>query len=516
MAPRRSLSQVGDVLKLSGDTFTIKEQLKQLGARYDGAQKCWFLPAESSNFKKLEFLGFIVPSAGMMKSTDDSLPLPPTSVDDPLSASSSEATYTVSQFSNFVDDVFRKHLSFDFWIVGEISSLKSSNNNVYFELVEPEQDRALQTGRAASFSCCLWAGKIRALGEKLTSFPLAEGIKIKLKVHCDFRREGSRFNLIVDDIDPQFTLGDLALQRQNIVRELKRRGLYERQRQFLRWPAFPLRIALITASGSRALTDFVDELKISGLAFRVTLFDCHMQGERVEGDVTQAFALISGEMSEEFDCVVVTRGGGSRLDLRWFDNLEICKAIAYCPLPVLTAIGHFEDVSIADEVALIAEKTPTGAARFLTQGAVRSFENTLARLERTAQSIQNRLQREKQRVDRTEMALVQAVQRKIERQRSSLAEGLRALKLVERTAAQPLRLGYSRLRNLNGRTLKADDFLTSEFPKKVQLELFSVQQNAQLLLDLEVQHVNPLPIELPQNSGSSASDTPNGKDSRLK
>jgi exodeoxyribonuclease VII large subunit len=481
MAPRRTLTQQGDLLKLGGDTFTIKEELKKLGARFDGAQKCWFLNSSEGVLKKLEFMGFVLPAPSpsqMDLHTQES-------TSNTVTTKGEEDVLTVTQFTQRVEAVFQRHLSFDFWIVGEISSLKASSGHVYFDLVEPEQERALQTGRAASIPCCLWAGKIRQLGEKITNFPLSEGIKVKLRVHCDFRKEGARLNLIVDDLDPHYTLGDLALQRENIVRELKRRGLYDRQRSLMRWPEFPMRIALITAHGSRAQTDFFDEMKMPHLSFRITLFDCHMQGEQVETDVSTALSEISRN-SNAFDCVVITRGGGSRLDLRWFDNLEIAKAIAYCPLPVLTAIGHFEDVSIADEVAAMAEKTPTGAARFLSQMVAQNFERILARLERSSTAVQARLQREAKALERADLLIVQSARRRIEREKERVSEGERALRLVQRTAAQPLRLGYAVMRSSNGKTLTADDFLTSEFVGTIQMEMHSPRKNAPVLLEMQV------------------------------
>ncbi|MBM3383282.1 MAG: exodeoxyribonuclease VII large subunit [Betaproteobacteria bacterium] len=481
MAPRRTLTQQGDLLKLGGDTFTIKEELKKLGARFDGAQKCWFLSSSESVLKKLEFMGFILPSSFPTPSSLDS----PESTTPTSDALADTDTLTVTQFTQRVEAIFQRHLAFDFWIVGEISSLKSSSGHVYFDLVEPEQERALQTGRAASIPCCLWAGKIRQLGDKFTGLPLAEGIKVKLKVHCDFRKEGARLNLIVDDLDPHYTLGDLALQRENIVRELKRRGLYDRQRMMARWPEFPMRIALLTAAGSRAQTDFFDELKLPHMSFQITLFDCHMQGEQVEGDISKALNEVSRN-SSGFDCVVITRGGGSRLDLRWFDNLEVAKAIAYCPLPVLTAIGHFEDVSIADEVAAVAEKTPTGASRFLTQTVAQNFERQLARLERASTAVRGRLLREAKTLERTDLLLVQSAQRRLEREKAKNAEGERALRLVQRTAAQPLRLGYAVMRATNGKAMTADDFLTSELPGTVQIELHSPQKNALVSLEIQI------------------------------
>ncbi len=488
MASKRVLTQLGDNWKLSGDTFTIKEELKRLGARYNGAQKCWFVDASESNQKKLEFLGFLTHNISTTKaSSDTTSPFTSTvsNIDSHPNNSLEDSSFSVSQFTLYVENILQKHLGFDFWIVGEISSLKSSSGHVYFDLVEPAEERSLHAGRAASMSCCLWAGKIKRLTHKLNQIQMSEGMKVKIKAHCEFRKEGSRLSVIVDDIDPHYTLGDLALQRQNIIRELKRRNLYDRQREFTRWPAFPLRIALMTASGSRAQTDFIDELKVSGLHFTAVLFDCHMQGERVEQDIVTAFEMIAAMPDDSVDCVVITRGGGSRMDLRWFDNLEICKSISYCRLPVLTAIGHFEDVSIADEVASVAEKTPTGAARYLSQRVSVQFETLLTRLERQANRSRSRLVSERSSLERSELRLEQLIQRRFEREASTVREMQRTLSLIQKTSLQPMKRGFSLLRSLDGKVLKADDFLTSEKPRAVQIEMQSLEKTALVLINAE-------------------------------
>lgn len=489
MAPKRLLTQQGDNWKLSGDTFTIKEELKRIGARYDGAQRCWFIEGSEKNFKKLEFLGFLAPQLPQEIVGGSNNPQHSDSIsvaDNPIISTDDNSAFSVSKFTLFVESVFQKHLGFDFWIVGEISSLKSSSGHLYFDLIEPAEERELQTGRAASVSCCLWAGKARRLADKLSQIQLSDGIKIKLRAHCEFRKEGSRLSVIVDDLDPHFTLGDLALQRQKIVRELKRRNLYNRQKETTRWPGFPLKVALLTASGSRAQTDFIDELRVSGINFSVVMFDCHMQGERVEQDIVSAFELISADSEPIYDCVVITRGGGSRLDLRWFDNLEICKSIAYCRIPVLTAIGHFEDVSIADEVAAVAEKTPTGAARYLSQQVSTEFENLLSRLERCAHKSRNKLNYERSALERAELRLEQLTQRRVERANNSILEQQRTLNLIKKTSLQPLKRGFSLLRSAEGNLLKADDFLTSENPKQIQVELQSLKKNAAVLINAEI------------------------------
>lgn len=507
---RRAFARQGNLLKLSGDTFSIKDELKKIGARYDGAQKCWFISGDGQIIPKLEFLGFL-PAASAPSSAPDAL-----SQESLPSAEESEDTWSVLKFTLFVENIFRRQLNFDFWIVGEVTSLKSSSGHVYFDLTEPdsEEQRALTAGRAVSVSCCLWAGKIKMLQDKLSEFPLTEGVKVKLKVNCDFRKEGSRLNLIVNDIDPQFTLGDLALRRQQIVRELKRRGLYDRQRTLCKWPDLPLRIALVTAAGSRAQTDFLSELAMSGLAFKITLFDCLMQGEKVRDSVTAALKTVSESERGSYDCIIITRGGGSRLDLRWFDDLEICKAIAYSEIPVMTAIGHFEDVSIADEVASVAEKTPTGAARFLVNRVSAGFDRLLGRLEYSARSAQQRVQREKQQITKSELRLEQAARSRIKRESDSLTTSLRALKLVQNTSARPLLMGYSYIRMKpnsetgEGRHLTADDFLTSAPPDTVEVHLWSRSINAQVLVEMAVQSVKQIETQ-PHPAGASAGQTAN-------
>lgn len=526
MATRRAFTQQGELLKLSGDTFSIKEELKKLGARYDGGQKCWFVSNAEQTLKKLEFLGFLpapaTPELPRQPAADGQLAQP---VEETEGA---EQTWTVAQFTLFVDKIFRQHLSFDFWIVGELSSLKSSGGHVYFDLTEPVADdqRALNSGRAVSVSCCLWAGKVRLLADKLNDFPLADGVRVRLKVNCDFRREGSRLSLIVNDVDPQFTLGDLALKRQQIVRELKRRGLYDRQRMHSRWPELPLRIALITAAGSRAQTDFMNELALSHLAFSVTLFDCFMQGDHVRASVTESLAMIASGAQGSFDCIVITRGGGSRLDLRWFDDLDICKAIAYADCPVMTAIGHFEDVSIADEVASLAEKTPTAAARFLVNKVASGFERLLGGLERAARLAQHKIQRERQILDRIDLRLEQSAKTRLSRESDKLHTALRALKLVQNTAARPLRMGYTFLRagklsdsGQSDRHITADDFLTSAPPQSVEAQLWSAKHNAQVLVEMSVVSVRqlPLPVDVLESmvdtkqTPQSSSQEPHGR-----
>lgn len=184
MAVRRAFTQQGNLLKLSGDTFTIKDELKRIGARFDGSQKCWFIASEDETLKKLEFLGFL-PVA-----TQVSIPAAP-SVDSALVTAENDGTWSVLQFTLFIERLFKQQLNFDFWIVGEVSSLKTSSGHVYFDLTEPdsEEQRALTAGRAVSVSCCLWAGKSASSQINSLNFRLPKGLKLSLRSAAIFARK---------------------------------------------------------------------------------------------------------------------------------------------------------------------------------------------------------------------------------------------------------------------------------------------------------------------------------------
>jgi exodeoxyribonuclease VII large subunit len=217
-------------------------------------------------------------------------------------------------------------------------------------------------------------------------------------------------------------------------------------------------VALVTAEASRALSDFLDELKGSGLAFRVTLFNCHMQGEHVSRDVAAALQWACAA-EQEYDVVVITRGGGSRLDLRWFDDLEVAKAIAHSPLPVITAIGHFEDVSVADEVSFLAEKTPTGAAGHLVECVARSLERCDEGLARAAGLVARRVRAMRDVVEHGRASLSQAARRRLALEKGRLTAGAQTLRIAKAHSARPLSRGYALARNAQGRLLRARDLV---------------------------------------------------------
>jgi len=200
--------------------------------------------------------------------------------------------------------------------------------------------------------------------ERTTGQPLRAGLKVLFRVYAQFH-EAYGFSWIVTDIDPTYTLGDMARKRQEIIRQLKEEGIFDLQRE-LHIPLFAKRIAVISAAGAAGYGDFCRQLEENdyGFRFETTLFPAIMQGEQVEVSVIHALNNIY-ERTSEFDVICILRGGGATADLSGFDTLALAENVAQFPLPIITGIGHDRDESILDMVSNTKVKTPTAAAALL-------------------------------------------------------------------------------------------------------------------------------------------------------
>ena len=212
-----------------------------------------------------------------------------------------------------------------------------------------------------------WASKwmmIRPYFERTTGQRLHPGMKVLLKVYAQFH-EAFGFSWIVTDIDPTYTLGDMARKRQEIIRQLKEEGVFDLQKE-LSLPVFCQRIAVISSETAAGYGDFCNQLSENpyGFQFRTWLFPATMQGEEVERSIIAALNRIN-EACDKFDCVVIIRGGGATSDMSGFDTLALAENVANFPLPIITGIGHDRDESILDMVSHIRVKTPTAAAALL-------------------------------------------------------------------------------------------------------------------------------------------------------
>lgn len=289
-----------------------------------------------------------------------------------------EKVYTVLEINEAVRDVIRDAFPQNVWVCGEIQGFKDRNQIINFDLVQKDADSDSTIARASAVIFQNFRYQVLSrLREVDQSLQLKDDIEVKCLCKVDFYPKNGKFSLRVVDIDPAFTLGKIAQNRQKLIEELKKRGLLEKNK-IHEIGLVPLRIGLITADGSAAYHDFLNELAHSGYGFAVSFCDSYMQGKFVESCVTAALSRFR-LMSDSLDAVVITRGGGSTVDLSWFDNKKIAETIADFPLPVLSGLGHEINITVTDLVAHTSLKTPTKAAQFLIERVGRfleSVENT--------------------------------------------------------------------------------------------------------------------------------------------
>ena len=273
---------------------------------------------------------------------------------------------TLRQLNLLVRDVIETDLADEYWVQAELAECRESRGHCYMELIEKDEQSNTPVARASA-KCWKNAWTIvRQDFERQTGQPLRAGMKVLLRVYAQFH-EAYGFSWIVTDIDPTYTLGDMARRRQEIIRQLKEEGIFDLQRE-LQLPLFCQHIAVISAPQAAGYGDFVRQLEDNAYGFRysVTLFPATMQGEQTEQSIIAALDQIySTNSTLHYDCVVIIRGGGATSDLSGFDTLALAEHVAQFPIPIITGIGHDRDESILDMVAYQHVKTPTAAAALL-------------------------------------------------------------------------------------------------------------------------------------------------------
>ena len=279
--------------------------------------------------------------------------------------------YSLRQLNLLVREAIETELPDEYWVEAELSECRENSGHCYMELIEKDERTNTPIARASAKCWRQTWQMAKPYFERTTGQQLRAGMKVLLKVYAQFH-EAYGFSWIVSDIDPTYTLGDMARKRQEIIRQLKEEGVFDLQRE-LHIPTFAKRIAVISAQNAAGYGDFCRQLEDNdyGFRFEVTLFPAIMQGEQVESSIIAALNAIyeatvpDGSPSGPYDCVVIIRGGGATADLSGFDTLALAENVAQFPLPVITGIGHDRDESILDMVANTKVKTPTAAAALL-------------------------------------------------------------------------------------------------------------------------------------------------------
>ena len=286
-----------------------------------------------------------------------------------------DSTFSVTELNTTIREALRAAIPTSLWVRGEVQGLRRSRpGHLYFQLVEKDarRDRVQAAMDVALFRNHLLT--VKAELRKVPGVELANDVEVRIRATVDVYPATGRLQLVMTGIDPVFTAGKLAADRERVLRALQAEGLLAANGA-RPLAAVPLRIGLITSAGSAAYHDFVHELEGSGYAWQVGLCDVRVQGANAPRRVVWALRRLA-RVAHDLDAVVIVRGGGSRSDLAPFDAESVAREIAAMPVPVLTGIGHEIDRTVADEVAHTSCKTPTACAQILVE-RVREFVDRL-------------------------------------------------------------------------------------------------------------------------------------------
>ncbi len=357
--------------------------------------------------------------------------------------------YSLLELCDSIDDALHTELDASYWVRAEIASL-TERGHCYLELVEKSKNNSI----AAKVRATCWNHVYHLLAAYFTNETgqiLGVGMQVLLQVEVSFHAVyGLSLNVI--GIDPSYTLGDLALQRQETIRRLQADGVMDMQKA-LTIPLLPRRIAVISAIDAAGYGDFCHQLSsnTSGFHFRIQLYSALMQGEQSAASIIQALASIAAS-AESYDVVVIVRGGGASTDLRNFDDYALASHCAQFPLPIIAGIGHMRDVSVVDMVVHTSVKTPTAAAEWL----INAMQTQADRLEALSLRMQHvaqwTIRKHQTKLDNLLQSIRFAMQSRLHQQRTQL-------EVMEKTIAlhspeRIYRMGYS-LATVDGKIIKS-------------------------------------------------------------
>jgi exodeoxyribonuclease VII large subunit len=351
-----------------------KDEVKALGARFNGTDKGWYLRADldAARVARLEALGFVMPPEWLAVFGG-----PPDT--GPVSAMLAETIAierplrgkTMSELASDLKSAVSRAVPESIWVRGSFRPNNSIATNAGFFFAIAEVDAA---GRdSVTLQACVWASELERVMRPLRNagLELTNGLAICARVKVSLSERRGQVMLSVQEFDPAASLGEIALQRDKVLRAIAAEGL-TRMALDRPLPLLPMRIALVSSVGTDGYTDFRKQLSESGYGFAVTDFDVRVQGDALERTVLEAFSAIESQR-DRFDLVVVTRGGGGKGDLGSWDNLAVGRAVARCSVKVLVAIGHVNDATSLDSIAL-SLPTPTAAGKFVAERVTQADE----------------------------------------------------------------------------------------------------------------------------------------------
>ncbi|MFW7377598.1 MAG: exodeoxyribonuclease VII large subunit [Oligoflexus sp.] len=393
---------------VSGKTYPYRDIIKSYGGRFENSQRVWHIPHNEASLKAIDELCRSVgggplkdpaaTKASRKKSpTVESIPVKaPVATSENAETADHQLGLTVRDLMQQTQLAIQAAFPRSVWVIGEIQNFSMRKTGVFFQLADFKEGASQSA--TMTVSTTMWSSQARALAQKLGKDVmmgiLQDGMKVRILAQVGFYRDRGQVTLNVLDIDPRYTKGSLALAREELLRELRQKGL-DRLNATRPLTAFPLKIGLVSAEDSRAKSDFIHQLFSYGFPGEVIFYAAQMQGERTLTEVCQGIQSLA---AAGCDLIVLTRGGGSLADLRWFDNKDIAMAIIQCQLPVIAAIGHQDDVCVAEEVAFRREKTPTAAADFILSIVQKTKDRLSTAAQAMTRTLEQKLQQQQTRL----------------------------------------------------------------------------------------------------------------------
>lgn len=357
--------------------------------------------------------------------------------------------YSLKELCDWIQEIVENDLPNRYWVCAEIASM-SVRGHCYMELVEKAENGIL----AAKVRATCWNNVYNLLSAYFvqeTGQLLHVGLQVMLEVSVEFHAVYG-LSLNVWNIDPTYTLGDLAKQRQATIQQLTEDGVMDLQKA-LQIPSLPRRVAVISSADAAGYGDFCDQLKHNrfGFKFHVQLYPAVVQGDNAARSVVQALNSIAA-LEEEWDVVVIIRGGGASTDMSCFDDYNLASHCAQFPLPIIAGIGHTRDVSVVDMVVHTSVKTPTAAAEWLIERVAEQVERVGSLMLRLQRTTQNAVSREKNRLLLYEQQIFNAVRGKAVRERGKLDLWMKTIEL--HSPERIFKMGYS-LTMVNGKMVRS-------------------------------------------------------------
>jgi exodeoxyribonuclease VII large subunit len=357
--------------------------------------------------------------------------------------------YSLKELCDWIQEIVENDLPNRYWVCAEIASM-SVRGHCYMELVEKAENGIL----AAKVRATCWSNVYHLLSAYFlqeTGQSLHTGLQVMLEVSVEYHAVYG-LSLNVWNIDPTYTLGDLAKQRQATIQQLTEDGVMDLQKA-LQIPSLPRRVAVISSADAAGYGDFCDQLKHNrfGFKFHVQLYPAVVQGDTAARSVVQALNSIAA-LEEEWDVVVIIRGGGASTDMSCFDDYNLASHCAQFPLPIIAGIGHTRDVSVVDMVVHTSVKTPTAAAEWLIERVAEQVERVGSLMLRLQRATQNAVSREKNRLLLYEQQIFNAVRGKAVRERGKLDLWMKTIEL--HSPERIFKMGYS-LTMVNGKMVRS-------------------------------------------------------------